>query len=106
MNTQQQKITIAEITGLIKPWTFGSLVHSSGCLIAELPDYLNDLNAMNEVEKWLRNHQVYRVLFSSYIETLKGIVERDRFSTSLDVYSANASKRAEAFISVFDKWKD
>ena len=66
----------------------------------ELPDYVNDLNAMHEAEKLLTSEQV-----TKYIEYLDFFVEGQ--GKWLDAgHFATARQRAEAFLRTLNKWKD
>ena len=64
-------------------------------MVAALPDYCNDLNAMHEVEKTMAHSQtVYQYT-----------VELDRI-TNRQEWHATAHQRAEAFLRTIGKWKD
>jgi len=102
MTPQAQQIAIAVACKVIRPWTFGSFQTPNGCLLASLPDYLNDLNAMHEVEKELPE---------GYAHMLRRIVARAHVvipSDLCDEYliSATATQRAEAFLRTLNLWKD
>jgi hypothetical protein len=60
-------------------------------------DYLNDLNAMHEAEKTLKNLDLYR-------KFLYLIVLEDLLNTSNEPAWATAAQRAEAFIRTIGKW--
>jgi hypothetical protein len=79
MNPEQQRIEIAKACG------------EGHHHLRNLPDYLNDLNAMHEAEKVLDSTQGDR-----YFELLD----------QLDVpsISATAAQRAEAFLRTIGKW--
>lgn len=106
MNTtnEQIKITIAEACG----WTripaenvgttarlfYGDIwwrddENNTIASADQLPDYLNDLNAMHEAEKMLTEEQ-----FSKYVWTLLG----DGKIECREFLAATARQRAEAFI--------
>ena len=63
--------------------------------IGDLPDYLNDLNAMHEAEKIFDGAQNWR-----YISELCTLTTNDNNS----MYMATATQRAEAFIRTIGKW--
>ena len=63
---------------------------------AELPDYLNDLNAIHEAEKVLAGQQVH-----AYVTTLCLEVQ-----PSPSLWNATATQRAEAFLRTLTKWED
>ncbi len=100
MNTEQQRIAIAEACG----WTFINQVdkHPHGLppdgrkdrYTSPLPDYLNDLNAMHKAEKVLESNQE-----QSYFELLHDI------AGNLNFYRATAAQRAEAFLKTLNLWK-
>ena len=100
MTQEEKRIAIAEACG----WVFkegGIYYHSSGVL-KHLPDYLNDLNAMHEAEKQIKD-------FSHYARHLKWIMlgpdqipQRERWK----VVHATAAQRAEAFGRTLGLWKE
>ena len=102
MNPEQQRIAIAEACG----WT----TKHKGLWVerlqtyAALPDYLNDLNAMHEAEKVLKQR------WSNYCEKLLEIVEPEPRSLEVCHYwnllHATASQRAEAFLRTIGKWEE
>lgn len=70
---------------------------SIGCIdYCEVPDYINDLNAMHEAEKILN--------FAHYIKNLAIAVGGS--GTIANMIHATASQRAEAFLRTIGKWKD
>jgi hypothetical protein len=115
MNKEKQRIKIAEACGY-RPATPGALGvlrwydphHQNGdlgngiCYIDELPDYLNDLNAMHESEKMLSRGRNYYQLggFGFYLKTLGQICYQ---KSSVD---GTASQRAEAFLKSLNLWED
>lgn len=102
MTPEQQRIAIAEacgwkwhskMKGSIKVWDNGLdyVFYDS-----ELPDYLNDLNAMHDAENVLTNEQWW--LFVKFLTEIRG------GGTALCI-SANAAQRAEAFLKTLNLWK-
>ena len=99
MTPEQQRIAIAEACG----WT----LYYKGAIRADghrsevwgkppheaLPDYLNDLNAMHEAEKVIRE-RADRV--DSYLDQLDG---------AMSGVHATAAQRAEAFLKTLNLWK-
>ncbi len=86
MTSESQRIAIAEACGWYQPkHTFAWL--------SDVPDYLNDLNAMHEAEKVLKGKQIdiYREYFHS--------------SENYGMFST-AAQRAERFLKVLGLWKD
>jgi hypothetical protein len=68
-----------------------------------IPDYLNDLNAMHEVEKVLSRGEHYYQTgeFGLYVENLD-LVRCGR----LHLIEATAAQRAEAFLRTIGKWEE
>ena len=70
--------------------------------IDDLPDYLNDLNAMNEaVMEKLKAHEM---CLADFAENLAKVIQVP--SSSLALIIATASQRAEAFLRTIGKWED
>jgi hypothetical protein len=83
MTPEAQRIAIAEACGLTG-WQEARA----------LPNYLNDLNAMHEAEKYLTNEA-----FEVYIGKLrKMFIARD------NAHCATAAQRAEAFLRTLNLW--
>ena len=68
-----------------------------------LPDYLSDLNAMNEAEKVLTVEQ-----HSEYQWRLRCIIagKEIRGITDFELLHATAAQRAEAFLRTIGKWEE
>jgi hypothetical protein len=115
MTPEQQRITIAEACGWtseyadVPTWNNSLNSYQGGyepvqtllfrkerkCFIAEnLPDYLNDLNAMHEAEKMLEadDNHAYGCYCSDLYEKYGNTV------------SLTAAQRAEAFLRTIGKW--
>jgi len=103
MNTEQQRITIAEACGFInvRMWSESCIasmgVSDEGKYWGSLgvPDYLNDLNAMHDAEK--------------VIGPIKGIefcyhLNEMGMSGEWEILTATAAQRAEAFLRTINKW--
>ena len=117
MKPEQQRIAIAEICG----WTDihggppegaywrGANPLRPDLLKEEIPDYLNDLNAMHGAEELLTEDQ-----WNRYIQhILDEIHYEEEWPTcylNLDAVrqcaSATAAQRAEAFLKTLNKWTD
>lgn len=107
MTPEEQRIAIAEACGfevrLVATSGAGKLsdvnsyqVYKDGVvLLNNLPDYLNDLNAMHEAEKILTDEQ-----FDNYEENLYLVAK----GVERETYSAPATQRAEAFLKTIGKW--
>jgi hypothetical protein len=111
MNKERQRIKIAEACG----WTdFNSAKHEGAiqygrkplsCLNSwEVPDYLNDLNAMHEAEKTLifSKRQKYKIELQ--------LVASNRIRNCMvcmnELIFATAAQRAEAFLRTLNLWEE
>lgn len=105
MNPEQQRIAIAEacgwkrvnsVRGSLLPMEFR--VDSIGdvwtCLETQMPDYLNDLNAMHEAEQ-----SIPEGLTAYWIELV------NICGSLIPASVASAQQRAEAFLKTIGKWK-
>ena len=101
MTPEKQRIAIAEacgwkwearIKGSIKVWNKPPLMVFYD---SELPNYLNDLNAMHEAEKVLTSSQE-----KEYVNDLDWMSERWGGTVF-----ASAAQRAEAFLRTIGKWE-
>lgn len=111
MSPEAQRIAIAEACG----WTQvrqdkDELVgcpprEPSNTNLIIVPDYLNDLNAMHEAEKTLRQG-----LLGAYCFNLGSILRlSEEIAGWLDGFylaHATATQRAEAFLRTIGKWRD
>ena len=99
MNKKKQYIAIAKACGYtlsggrVEWWTDKDGVHD------EPPDYLNDLNAMHDVEKTLS-----RPLWDSYISELHELIGHNHIERY--AISASAAQRAEAFLRTLNLWEE
>jgi hypothetical protein len=82
---------------------YGDLIESVEHWCGGLPDYLDDLNACHEMEKYLRPGQ-----YPEYVSLLcKNTFDRnDAVLTSVALFHATAAQRAEAFLRAIGKWVD
>jgi hypothetical protein len=97
MTPEKQRVAIAEACGWKweRLWTgelHGKPVGEQGPF-RELPDYLNDLNAMHEAEESLHGNQ--------YVEYTNLLIE---IEGSLFGIRATAAERAEAFLKTLNLW--
>ena len=108
MNEEQQQIAILKAMGWTEtePWLDGRRCFeradsNSGWNFDDLPDYLNDLNAMHEAEKMLR-----KPMKGSDTDTIIG----DRMHKYAELigyaFDATAAQRAEAFLKTIGKWEE
>jgi hypothetical protein len=115
MDEEKQRIKIAEACG----WKRHPLQMNKNFWIQfpsqkqardyrDLPDYLNDLNAMHEAKKalWAKDW-AYRYIFNDHLANIiKGrIVNRNEWDaeTFLD---ATAAEQAEAFLKTLGLWEE
>lgn len=103
MSPEKQRIAIAETCGYRKGeskplwWACPSGQPFKACGIKDLPDYLNDLDAMHEAESTLtpQQHTQFRdELWSACAQNWR------------HTYSSTAAQRAEAFLRTIGKWED
>jgi len=96
MTEQEQRIAIANTCG----W---KAAKEDRDLELHIPDYLNDLNAMNEAEQDIRGQ------WNEYFEQLISIrwrdAQPDRHPADLSPAGATASQRAEALLKTLNLWK-
>jgi hypothetical protein len=103
MNPEQQRIAIAEACGykgVTTGVTEGTIKVITGFknhnFDEEIPDYLNDLNAMHEAAKVLKSKE--RMQWSDWLHKIAGY-------HSYDLAQATAAQRAEAFLRTLNLWK-
>lgn len=108
MKPEQQRIAIAEACGwtdchksIASVYGFPSERKVIGIppqriTHTEVPDYLNDLNAMHEAEKILNTNQA-----ADYCELLRPII-----CGCWRLVHATAAQRAEAFLRTLNLWTD
>jgi len=107
MSPEAQRIAIAEACGWteISDWGAGGIngKHPTGPWVEVIPDYLNDLNAMHEAEKFIPHSKK-----ESYWDYLYENCQRSVFSSIDDNYkmiTATAAQRAEAYLRTIGKWE-
>ena len=100
MSPEAQRIAIAKSLGI--HLHDGDHAPSNYMFDTCLPDYLNDLNAMHEVEKMLTNQQKEK-----YLDILSDFTEgrRDTSYVWHDTVFATAAQRAEAYLRTIGKWE-
>ena len=119
MSPQSQRIAIAEACGY-KPHTPGALgvprwiaaEYETGdpgngvVYLDELPDYLNDLNAMHVVEYKLLFGKLYE-LYCNQIAKLSPPCDSNTAQFAVfAVCNSTAAQRAEAFLRTIGKWEE
>ena len=117
MTPGQQRIAIAEACGWtvthwkVNPFDVIATKDGTEYLLKHLPDYLNDLNAMHEVEKVLwdtgkamefTNQLVGIVCSARGFRWDKGTSDDHLMCLS----HATAAERAEAFLRTIGKWEE
>lgn len=127
MNKDKQRIAIAEACGWREMptkalWRFRDTETYAQCNertahnCTQLPDYLNDLNAMHEAEEVLTDLQARRTYSQTLLRVTKvfDVIEThasDFSGTELDYDAltdfahATAAQRAEAFLRTLGKWE-
>jgi hypothetical protein len=102
MTPEQQRIAIAQDFG----WTDTQIIDGKYGQ-TDVPDYLNDLNAMHEAEQrlwrkdWTRRHD--------FVDKLARIISPThgyRQQSGVDLLDATAAQRAEAFLRTINKWEE
>jgi hypothetical protein len=115
MKKEQQRIKIAEACG----WSdFNSAKHEGAIQYGrkplssfnswEVPDYLNDLNAMYEAKQSLwKMDWSYRHIFNDHLANIiKGrIVNRNEWDAET-LLDATAEQQAEAFLRTLNLWEE
>ena len=106
MNTEQQRIAIAEACGWQfipeyyhgkdQPPEFTTVTPDGRHLCGYYPDYLNDLNAMHEAEKILS--PTSEIEWHNQLQNVCGCSWRV-------MIRATAAQRAEAFLRTLNLWK-
>jgi hypothetical protein len=120
MSPEAQRIAIAEVCGYrhgeSKPFWMATPVGQPfvACSVDKLPDYLNDLNAMHEAEKFIpqRDRCLYpgNLIKSTGPDGIIDLVDDyGEWSTSestsfFALIHATAAQRAEAFLRTLGKW--
>jgi len=112
MNQEKQRIAIAEACGIVGPFdnrwikeyeeeggdVYGFTGFEKGELVF-VPDYLNDLNAIHEAEKVLRDDR--EAAFRGWLWLAHGQPE-----LRCAIVHATAAQRAEAFLRTIGKWEE
>ena len=110
MNKKDQQIAIAKACGWTRHPNADWKRHDIYVMFnpagdhATVPDYLNDLNAMHEAERYQNFHLESRLdpKAQDYRGELMKICLRDM---SNDIFSATAAQRAEAYLKTLNLWE-
>lgn len=111
MTPEAQRIAIAEACGYRKGensplwWARPSGQPFKACGVKDLPDYLNDLNAMHEAEKMLVNDG-RSADYNFHLKRLCTVDYQQGKHTYPRPWHATAAQRAEAFLRTIGKWSD
>ena len=100
MSPEAQRIAIAESVGI--RLHDGDHAPSNYTFVSDLPDYLNDLNAMHEVEMML--HKQLN-LWWNYMDTLKNVSAEFNPLGCGSYICTTAAQRAEAYLRTIGKWE-
>ena len=123
MTPQKQRIAIAEACGLtnVVPVVIRNVRHQGDDITVrissdsgQVPDYIYDLNAMHDAEKFILSTDLYiqyvNYLFRSvglnrtyYMGATPEVFPADR---QFAVFHATAGQRAEAFLRTIGKWEE
>lgn len=95
MTPEEQRIAIAGACG--NKWTLATKGPGYCMWVDSLPDYLSDLNAMNEAERILPSGKWDR--YTQYLGAFKG-------TRRFVVAHSSAAERAEAFLRTLGKWEE
>lgn len=112
MSPERQRVVIAELCGfetdMLNTCHCGQIATGNRCdnhspvpmmSLGDLPDYLNDLNAMHEAERIFLTNQ----LGPAYQNWLNRLNAEDM---EFGVYHVTAAQRAEALLRTLNKWED
>jgi len=121
MSPEAQRIAIAEACGFggefSKRWILEvgmegedkfAFAATRNNLDEEVPDFLNDLNAMHEAEETLSRNQraeYWHEIIKLCNEEARGLNDFDRVGIFYQLH-AKAAQRAEAFLRTINKWED
>lgn len=108
MNIEQQRIAIAKCLGYPNPrmWEFGRCYAGELPHVEEVPDYLNDLNAMHDAERFLAEKDLvkYASIIVEKSRHLLGISNYESREPGQFIIRATAAVRAEAFLKTLNLW--
>lgn len=99
MSPEAQRIAIAESVGI--RLHDGDHAPSNYTFVSDLPDYLNDLNAMHWAVKTLPQNMKPRY-FSCLCAAVSGAISLYGYAEATE---ATAAKRAEAYLRSIGKWE-
>ena len=103
MSPEAQRIAISESVGIYLH--DGDHAPSNYVFVTDLPDYLNDLNAMHEAEEATFCNSM---LWDIFVERLCDVTEAVNVSmidALIITNRATAAQRAEAYLRTIGKWE-
>jgi hypothetical protein len=106
MSPEKQQMAIAKACGIVTSDQWGPLYKTAFGLVRDCPDYLNDLNAMHEAEKTLKDN-CKEGDYWFFLRDILGFPEaegdwdRHYFFSAIH---ATAAQRAEAFLKTLNLW--
>ena len=98
MTPEKQRIAIAEACGIARLWSTALPERTVHC---DVPNYLNDLNAMHEAEIAVLGSDWDEEPWARYKHRLYQVIEPHRH-----VLNSTAAQRAEAFLRTLGKWEE
>jgi len=106
MESEAQRIAIAKACGIAPLWSTALPEKNVHC---DVPDYLNDLNAMHQAEKlMITTHPRFKKYFgnqsATWFEAYESVLEMICGYSSAII--ATAAQRAEAFLKTLGLWED
>jgi hypothetical protein len=101
MTPEQQRTAIAEACRILSQDQWGPLYKTALGVVRVCPDYLNDLNAMHEVQNRLTAEQA-----RCYDRELQKIGYRNCLAGAFWLWHFPAKWKAEAFLRTIGKWKE
>lgn len=99
MNRDEKRVALAKLDGIKEVWSYALPKRVIRC---DVPDYLNDLNAIHRLEKQAP---------MGYVDFVRMVVARDAGVRVCDicdqyVYLADADQRAEALLRIHELWTE
>ena len=98
MSPEAQRIAIAESVGI--HLHDGDHAPSNYMFVSDLPDYLNDPNAIHEVEN---KNLVSHAMLDSYLDNIESICKKENLGRHIK--NATAAQCAEAYLRSIGKWE-
>lgn len=108
MSPEKQRIAIAEACGWEDiAFDRGWKVTEMGSFQARIPDYLNDLNAMQSVSWLFLTGGRFSDKYTAYLNALEEVTETVHATSQQWAFAhATAAQRAEAFLRTLGKWEE